>query len=104
MRASWAARPPRTLFLLEKQIRGSLANLVQIFVTQRSGVTVHNLRPVSRAAEVICDGGGEGKRVCKDLFVRGPLECFKPFCNSPHLVAPDLFRGLRYARPSPAGL
>jgi hypothetical protein len=62
---------------LAKQIRGRSHKFVEIFVTQRFGVTARNLRQISRAAKVICDR--EGKRVCNELFVRGPFERFKAF-------------------------
>jgi hypothetical protein len=67
----------QTGWLLAKQIRGRFDKFIKIFVTQRFGVSVRNLRQISRAAKVICDR--EGKRVCKELFVRGPFERFKAF-------------------------
>jgi hypothetical protein len=67
----------QTGWLMAKQIRGRSHKFVEIFVTQRFGVSVRNLRQISRAAKVICDR--EGKRVCKELFVRGPFERFNAF-------------------------
>src|SRR3954462_9701044 len=56
-----------TVRCLAQQILARFEKFGEIFVTQRSGVTLHNLRLVSCAAEMISDG--EGKRLLKDLSV-----------------------------------
>src|SRR6476646_5855757 len=90
-----ARRFVHTVRWLAEQILACFEKFGEIFVTQRSGVTLHNLRLVSCAAEMISDG--VGKRIRKHLFVRLPLERFNPFRYLSHRVAPDLFRGPRYA-------
>jgi hypothetical protein len=53
-----------TVGWLAKQILARFEKFGEIFVTQRSGVTLYHLQLVSCAAEMISDGEGKGVLKC----------------------------------------